>query len=149
MWLPGHPNEVDMTTEPFARFGELLRASRLKAGLTQEALAAHAGLSVQAIQALERGRRGTPRPDTISRLARALGDAGLPGLLDAPSSAPGGDALPERRHNLPVSVDNFIGRERDLAQVLALLQHGRLVTLVGTGGIGKTRLALAVARTSG
>ncbi|HWE60958.1 MAG TPA: tetratricopeptide repeat protein, partial [Chloroflexota bacterium] len=49
------------------------------------------------------------------------------------------------RHNLPAALSSFIGREREQARVRALLASNRLVTLTGTGGVGKTRLALAVA----
>jgi predicted ATPase len=46
---------------------------------------------------------------------------------------------------LPSPHTSFIGRERERAAIRRLLQHGRLVTLTGAGGCGKTRLALAVA----
>ncbi len=46
------------------------------------------------------------------------------------------------KHNLPVHLTTFIGREREQAQIGQLLAHNRLVTLVGAGGIGKTRLAI-------
>jgi predicted ATPase len=50
--------------------------------------------------------------------------------------------------NLPNPASSFIGREGELAEVLAKFEHGaRLVTLTGTGGSGKTRLALEVAAT--
>ena len=51
------------------------------------------------------------------------------------------------RTNLPVQPTPFVGRERELAEVLALLRdsHVRLLTLTGAGGSGKTRLALQVA----
>ena len=48
------------------------------------------------------------------------------------------------QHNLPYQISTFIGRERELDEVTDLLAHHRLVTLVGTGGIGKTRLSLKV-----
>jgi predicted ATPase/DNA-binding SARP family transcriptional activator len=51
---------------------------------------------------------------------------------------------PPRRHNLPAPVTSFLGRERDLARVEEILGRARLVTLTGTGGTGKTRLALEV-----
>jgi predicted ATPase/DNA-binding SARP family transcriptional activator len=46
------------------------------------------------------------------------------------------------RHNLPAPLTSFIGRERDLSRLERLLSESRLVTLTGTGGTGKTRLAL-------
>jgi adenylate cyclase len=46
------------------------------------------------------------------------------------------------RSNLPEPVTSFVGRERDLVEIKRLLPTKRLVTLVGVGGIGKTRLAL-------
>ena len=50
--------------------------------------------------------------------------------------------------NLPAVVSDFIGRESELKELEELLRHNRLVTVVGTGGIGKTRLGLEVARAS-
>jgi predicted ATPase/DNA-binding CsgD family transcriptional regulator len=49
-------------------------------------------------------------------------------------------------HLLPNPLSSFIGRERELAEVKRLLSTSRLVTLVGIGGCGKTRLAIEVAR---
>jgi predicted ATPase/class 3 adenylate cyclase len=51
------------------------------------------------------------------------------------------DALP---NNLPLQLTSFIGRENEIQRVVDLLDAHRLVTLVGTGGVGKTRLALQV-----
>jgi len=48
--------------------------------------------------------------------------------------------------NLPESVSELIGREAELDEVLCLVSSHRLVTLVGAGGIGKTRLGIEVAR---
>jgi predicted ATPase/DNA-binding SARP family transcriptional activator len=48
-------------------------------------------------------------------------------------------------HNLPVPTTSFVGREREITEVKQLLGRGRLVTLTGAGGCGKTRLALRVA----
>ena len=51
-----------------------------------------------------------------------------------------------RRSNLPIPLSSFIGRDEDIAGVCELFMAGaRLVTLTGPGGVGKTRLALAVA----
>ena len=53
---------------------------------------------------------------------------------------------PERPpHNLPLELSSFVGREKELAEVERLLEHNRLLTLTGSGGCGKTRLALAAA----
>jgi diguanylate cyclase (GGDEF)-like protein len=50
-----------------------------------------------------------------------------------------------RRSRLPVPMTKLVGRDRETAKVAALIRDGRLVTLVGPGGIGKTRLSLAAA----
>jgi predicted ATPase/DNA-binding SARP family transcriptional activator len=49
-------------------------------------------------------------------------------------------------HNLPAELTSFVGRERELDEVASRLRQARLLTLTGTGGSGKTRLALRVAR---
>ena len=48
--------------------------------------------------------------------------------------------------NLPYALTSFVGRESERASILAALEDARLVTLNGTGGVGKTRLALEVGR---
>ncbi len=57
---------------------------------------------------------------------------------------PRAPATPERRTNLPAQLTRFIGREREMAEVTRLLGATRLLTLTGSGGAGKTRLALEV-----
>jgi class 3 adenylate cyclase len=52
------------------------------------------------------------------------------------------DAMP---NNLPAELSSFVGRHREIVELCAALQHARLVTLTGVGGVGKTRLALQVA----
>ncbi len=54
-------------------------------------------------------------------------------------------APPAAGHGLPANKPTLIGREDDLAAVLALLADTHLLTLVGAGGVGKTRMALEVA----
>jgi predicted ATPase/class 3 adenylate cyclase len=48
-------------------------------------------------------------------------------------------------NNLPIQMTSFIGREKEIAAVIDLLAQHRLVTLTGSGGVGKTRLSLAAA----
>jgi non-specific serine/threonine protein kinase len=50
----------------------------------------------------------------------------------------------ERRHNLPFELNSFIGREQQISELCASLGTRRLVTLIGAGGVGKSRLAARV-----
>ena len=136
-------------------FGGLLRQLRAEAGLTQEELAEAASLSPRSVSDLERGINLTARKDTARLLADALGLAGPPRALfeaaargRAPpagvlAAVPG--SLTIMPGNLPAQLSAFIGRDRELAAVRALVESSRLVTVTGPGGIGKTRLAVQVA----
>jgi non-specific serine/threonine protein kinase len=129
-------------------FAVLLQRYRLAAGLSQEELSKHAELSRRGISDLERGARRTPHPATVRRLAAALQlDATDRELLLAssrrPQTAHGPVGTPPRT-SLPIPLTSFIGRGRELAEVRRLLGTARLLTLTGTGGVGKTRLALQV-----
>lgn len=57
-------------------------------------------------------------------------------------------SLESTPNNLPLQVSSFVGRERELLDVQAALERTRLLTLVGPGGIGKTRLSLQAAAES-
>jgi predicted ATPase/class 3 adenylate cyclase len=78
--------------------------------------------------------RDLAEPELIYQLTHA----------DLPSDFPPIRTLADRTTNLPVQVSSFIGRARELEQIAAALDQARLVTLTGPGGIGKTRLAVAV-----
>lgn len=54
-------------------------------------------------------------------------------------------SLSTRRSNLPLALTSFVGREKELAEVTSLVTRHRLVTLIGVGGTGKTRLMLEAA----
>jgi predicted ATPase/class 3 adenylate cyclase len=65
---------------------------------------------------------------------------------DLPEAFPPLKSLDIRPNNLPLQLTSFVGREKDLAEVQRLFGTTRLLTLTGSGGSGKTRLALEVAR---
>src|SRR5690606_25020884 len=110
------------------------------------------GLSAKAISAIERGERRRPYPDTVRRLATALelsddDRAGLIALVRdrTPAAVPSGDSA--TRDVLPGEPTPLIGRDREIEVVRHLLARPevRLLTLIGPGGVGKTRLALHLA----
>src|ERR1043166_4828386 len=145
--------EPTLATSSTSAFGGLLRQHRVAAGLTQEALAERAGLSVYGIQKLEAGTTH-PYRDTAQRLAQALGltsDAAEQFQTAVTPVRRRGSPRPdpargERRHNLPSELTSFIGREQELIDISTRLHDARLMTLTGVGGSGKTRLATETAR---
>jgi predicted ATPase/transcriptional regulator with XRE-family HTH domain len=145
-----------MATRERSPFGSLLRSYRVEAGLSQGRLAEHAGLSERGISNLERGERRSPRFETVRMLADALdltAEDRIP-LFRAARPMTGGAhpraeaAAPEpASSSLPVPPTPLVGREHEIATIVEWLESDlpRLVTLTGTGGVGKTRLALEVA----
>ncbi|HET6316806.1 MAG TPA: helix-turn-helix domain-containing protein, partial [Chloroflexota bacterium] len=159
--------------QPKPSFGSLLRTLRLRARLTQELLAERAGVSVATIAALEEGLRRRPYPNTVAALAEALGLSAeeraalqavvpLRGQPEAPPTStptarrqtPPPEPPPDVVRSMPpVSIPRpptpLIGRETDVAAAAARLDPVasgvRLLTFVGPGGVGKSRLAMAVA----
>jgi predicted ATPase/DNA-binding XRE family transcriptional regulator len=132
----------------------LVRRLRAEAGLTQEELAEAAGLPVRTLSDLERGINRTAHKDTALLLAGALELAGpvrelfiaaARGRADPAGVLSARGFAAARRNNLPAPVSTFIGRDRELSQIRALVNSSRLVTLTGAGGAGKTRLGLQVA----
>ena len=131
-------------------FSELLRRHRIASGVSQEALAERARISASAIGALERGARRAPYRETVTLLADALGLSAVErgALEDAAERGRGrsGGAGPESRHNLQARLTSFVGRDDEIAAIKALLARHRLVTVTGSGGIGKTRAAMEAAQ---
>jgi len=136
-------------------FGALLRRYRRAVGLSQEALAERAGLTAQAISALERGVRQAPYRDTVRMLGDALSlDPAERAALEAsvarrrgPATTLAPAATEQRWPGVPIPPEPLLGRDEAVAALADLLIGGaRLITLTGPGGVGKTRLGLATAR---
>ena len=161
------PAEQDGVSRPREPFGHVLRRLRQAQGWTQEELAERAGMTSHGISALERGLRSRPYPHTVRSLEgalslgpadRALLRAAVPSRtppvrVQTPAQAGSGHENGAHRgglgiDGLPTELTPLIGREADVKAVLSLLRTTgtRLITLTGTGGVGKSRLATAVAR---
>ncbi|GAA3536400.1 BTAD domain-containing putative transcriptional regulator [Amycolatopsis ultiminotia] len=106
----------------------------------------------QLVRALHAAGRGTEAlkafEDARRTLAEELGTDPGPELAEAHLAVlraePGTTVAP-----LPAQLTSFVGRDGELHQVADLLRHARLVTLLGPGGTGKTRLAVEVAANAG
>jgi predicted ATPase/DNA-binding XRE family transcriptional regulator len=153
-------------------FGQWLKRRRRGLGLTQRSLAQQAGYSSETIRKVEAGD-SRPSRQMAERLAAALqinaaDRARFVSFARAetedthytlPTQTVHVQSDPQtttetrvppgagpRRHNLPAALTTFIGREREILDIRQLLSTRRLVTLTGTGGMGKSRLAIEVAR---
>ncbi len=146
-----------------AAFGARLSACRRFAELSQEELAERSGLSIRAVGNLERGQTRWPYPESVRRLAEALGLQGQARVeffaaagrrltrppARAATAPPGrageGAAIPRQ---LPGTVQQFLGREAELAALTSLMDHtgatpAAVISVIdGTAGVGKTALAV-------
>ena len=128
------------------RAGEVVGKQELMARVWQKAFVEEANLKMQ-----------------VSALRRALGDgqggrrfvANIPGrrysfvapigFVEPPQAAMPAATMHVGAHNLPDAATRMIGREEAMAALASRLSSGRIVTIVGPGGVGKTTVALAVA----
>lgn len=118
---------------------DTLRARRRALGLSQAALAAALNVTANTVARWERGA-GSPRdPEQVRKTLDELGSRQRTSSVEP--------AVRER-HGVPRPLTSFVGRAAEVADVQRVLSTARLVTLVGTGGIGKTRLALECAATA-
>ena len=132
-------------------FGEWLRQRRRMLDLTQQALADQVGCARITLRRIEAGAL-KPSKELVHILLEKLGipetehpqwilfARGLSGFPAKPSNAFTNKPLT----NLLTSLTNFIGREKEQAEITKLIAKNRLVTLVGPGGMGKTSLSLQV-----
>src|SRR4029450_3081233 len=132
-------------------FGAQLKALREAAGFTQEELATISGLSVHAVSALERGERRRPHVETVRALSAALDltAATRDALLGSARAVDHKAAVDELIDvSLPLAPTALLGRDADVQTLRRWLADpaARLITLTGPGGVGKTRLALELAR---
>ena len=133
-------------------FGAMLRQLRRRAGLSQEELANRAYVSTRAVSDLERGVNLRPRLHTAVALADGLGLTGDERAEFERHARPDVDAPPDTtdlplRARPPIALDSFVDDGSSLADLVALVadRRNRLITLIGPGGVGKTRLATEVA----
>jgi predicted ATPase/DNA-binding CsgD family transcriptional regulator len=142
---------------PAATLGSVeLRTRRRALGLTQSELADRLGVSPNTVARWERGEQNignaTRVARTLARLERRAGTATT--VQTRGNNARSARRLPphsfpftsERRHNLPAELSSFVGRQEQIERLVQRLATTRLLTLIGPGGVGKTRLALRVAQ---
>jgi predicted ATPase/class 3 adenylate cyclase len=145
-WPPDAPVRVRMGLH----CGEVEEAGRGYVGMAvhvaaRVSAAAHGGQ----ILITEVTARLAGDPDTLDLGRHRLKDVGEFRLLQIRAagleeSFPAPRTLSALPNNLPAPADSFIGREMELAEIAEAVRAGRLVTLTGPGGSGKTRLALEV-----
>lgn len=122
------------------RYGpDVNRAARLRGAAWpgQVLVSAAAGAALEGASLVELGWHALGAGVAPERVFQLVAE-GLEGDFPALPTA-------RHRHNLPEQATSFVGRELEVAEVSKVLAHYRLVTVVGVGGAGKTRLGLEVA----
>lgn len=141
---------TDTNPLSFETFGDMLKYLRRRVRLTQNQLAGAVGYTREHLARIETNARP---PDLT--VIKALFVPALE-LKNEPELTAQFIALAQTAHQpsalithklttLPSLLTSFIGRERDTDDIIKLLDRSRLVTLIGAGGVGKTRLALHIA----
>lgn len=131
--------------------GVLLRTYRRRVGLTQKQLADLSAMSVRAVRDLESGRTRSPRSNTVDLLCTGLRIGSSDRMaLQAAVGRPGEEVLSRPDADPlapPVATSTIAGRQTEVELVRDLLLDGdeRAVTVVGLGGVGKTRLVVELA----
>jgi transcriptional regulator with XRE-family HTH domain len=152
-----HSESRPDTVRGLPAFASMLRVHRTGAGLTQEELAAAAGISTRSVSDLERGITRTAHRDTVRLLVAALGLDGdeaaafaavARGRAPRPDvSSRTGSVSPPTKSGLPVPPTALVGRAAVIDDVLSVLHRAdvRVLTVTGPGGVGKTRVVLELA----
>lgn len=139
--------------EPIS-FGTWLRQQRRARDLTQKAFGDRVGCAEITVRRMEADEY-KPSNELAQALLEKLGIPELErpqwirfarGLAEFPKNQTHPSPTSEPKTNLPIPLTSFIGREKEVQVIQQRLEGYRLVTLVGAGGIGKTRLAQQVAR---
>src|SRR5262249_20234779 len=133
-----HPEDGEYATPVVHRAARIAAAAHGGQVLCSAATARHAGSVGEDAWLLDLGLHRLRGFDDREGPYQ-LRSPGLPRPFPRPPTAP------ERRHNLPAPVTRFVGRDTERAELVALLRQNRLVTVVGVGGAGKTRLAIETA----
>jgi transcriptional regulator with XRE-family HTH domain len=136
-------------------FGEWLKRRRKTQGLTQAELALQISCSTSLIKKVEAEVRfpsrqiveqladvfnvPTDEREPFQKFARGDWMAAPTDTEDAPWR------IIHIQHNLPIQLTSFIGREEEIADAIGLLDSTHLLTIIGPGGTGKTRLSIQVA----
>ncbi len=153
---------LSLTPEGFSRFGELLRYLRERAHLSQRELAALVGYHSSYISYLEKNMRSLDEASLLGRFVPALGleneSTWVARLLELAnlkkdetpiqSDKQESTSRVEKENSLPISLTSMIGREYESARLRKLILDPdiRLVSILGSPGVGKTCLSLNVAR---
>jgi predicted ATPase/class 3 adenylate cyclase len=135
---PAHPHRGEYASPEVHRAARIAAAAHGGQVLCSGATAWHAGALAAGSWLLDLGLHRLRGFDDPERLHQLVG----PGL---PRHFPRPRTVAEAPHNLPGSVTSFVGRDTERVELADLVAAYRLVTVVGAGGAGKTRLAVETA----
>lgn len=158
-------SDTHVSSNTFTTLGEMLKYLRRRARLSQRELSIAVGYSESHISRIESNDRPLERSSLLALFAPALHIQDQPEIIDrllalcaqnqttsdmklpvVALALPDPAIQPVARSHLPMQLTSFVGRKEEVTEVGAQLatRESRLITLTGSGGCGKTRLALRV-----